>query len=177
MRLKHFDYRSGALYFVTICTRDRACVLGEAREGELALNAQGELVDTCWEETPAHFPQVSLDSWVVMPNHLHGLLLIDETVTSVDEPRQFGRAQRGALGTVIGAFKGSCSRLARQQGLWRAEPLWQANYHEHIVRGVRDLEGIRVYVEGNPAQWSLDRENPCRFGENAADQGFGFRRQ
>ena len=74
--MRGFDYTQAGAYFVTICTQDRECLFGEVVAGEVVLNTYGRVVDTFWHRIPRHFPQVELDAWVVMPNHMHGIIVI-----------------------------------------------------------------------------------------------------
>jgi REP element-mobilizing transposase RayT len=143
LRLDGFDYTGEGLYFVTACTRGRACIFGVAVDDEIVLSDLGQVAVTCVTEIPRHNPGVSLDSFVVMPNHVHVLLGL-------------GYAAAVSLGTVVGTFKAAVARSAHARGLW------QRGYHDHVIRDEEDLARIREYIATNPIRWALDPENPAR---------------
>jgi REP element-mobilizing transposase RayT len=153
LRLSSYDYAQPGGYFVTICTLDRVCLFGQVAEGDLHLNGAGHMVHQVWEELPQRFAHISLDAFVVMPNHLHGIVMIQEH-----------RANQG-LGQIIGAFKSLATNRysagVRQCGWQRfSGRLWQDNYFEHIIRNEASLRRIRDYIADNPLQWDTDPERP-----------------
>jgi len=152
MRLKDYDYSSNGAYFVTICAHRRLCRFGDIDKDEMQLNAVGRIIASCWAEIPEHFPMVSLDAWVIMPNHLHGIIVIMGDGT-------FQERRPPSLGIIIGSFKSAATRrLNDLQG--RSELLWQRNYYEHVIRDEASLHRVRKYIEENPARWKYDYENP-----------------
>jgi putative transposase len=162
IRLPGYDYSWTGVYFVTFCTLNRENLLGQVADGEMLLNAAGEILGKKWAELPEHFPNVSLDAFMVMPNHVHGVIFIASA----------GRgAASGAptLGMVIRAFK-SISAIEINRLLGRAgQPLWQRNYYEHIIRNDESLNRIREYILSNPLSWHLDRENLQAQGKDDFD--------
>lgn len=184
LRLKGYDYSLAGAYFVTICTKDRACVFGEVVEGEMRLNEAGRMVEQCWQSIPEHFALVELDAFVVMPNHIHGIVVLvgaglvpardvpdrdrtPKTGAPTMEAPTMRAPTRGApttLGAVVGAFK---SRVTVEyirsvkNGILPPfkQRLWQRNYYEHIIRNEDALARIREYIVSNPLMWALDREN------------------
>ena len=106
MRLRGFDYSQDGAYFITICTRDRACLLGEVVDGEMHLSVAGRVAQAVWEGTPRHYPYVRLDAWTIMPNHVHGVVLLGETgagATSVSTDGERGANDHSApVATVLG---------------------------------------------------------------------------
>ena len=135
IRLREFDYAGAGAYFVTICTIQRTCLFGEIVEGEMRLSSLGLLVEEIWRETPLLRPNITLDAFVVMPNHLHGIIVIgDETTQEGIGSRLRSPAQ--TLGATLRGFKAAATKRARR-------PLWQCNYYEHIIRDDRSLERIR----------------------------------
>ena len=182
MRLPSYDYAAGGVYFVTIVTQGKRCLFGRIESDEMQLSAAGEMLREEWEGLPERFPSVGLDQFVVMPNHIHGLVVIG---SSGEAPTRGGRhdgvgdgprrgdctpdraATRAAptLSDVVGAFK-SVTTVEYIRGVkslgWPAFEgrLWQRNYYDHVVRNERDLDRIRQYILENPLKWALDSENP-----------------
>jgi REP element-mobilizing transposase RayT len=176
--LKGYDYALAGAYFVTISTQDHVCVFGDVVEGVMCLSDAGLMVSTEWGALPARFPGVDLDAFVVMPNHIHGLIVF-ATRVSVGAPlvgaqdvMPNGTCDNRAttrvaptLGKVVGAFKSRLTveytRGIKTQG-WSAfrRRLWQRKFYEHIIRNEASLNRIRQYILDNPAQWTFDRENP-----------------
>lgn len=163
LRLRDYDYARVGMYFMTICAHDRACLFGSILADKMHMNELGSVIENCWNALPERHPQISLDAFVVMPNHVHGIVVIEAA-----EPGAMNRAP--TLGEVVRAFKARCTRA------WNAAThrpghatLWQRNYHEHVIRNASDLTRIREYIENNPAQWAIDRNNPaCDSAPDAA---------
>jgi putative transposase len=177
LRLKGYDYSQASAYFVTICVQDRICLFGEVAEGAMRLNDAGEMVVSLWKSLPAWFPGVELDAFVVMPNHVHGIVVLadDETATRAaptNDVSDVGAPLVGArsapnLGTIVGAFKSTATvsyvHGVKEKG-WPAfrRRLWQRNYYEHVIRDEAALDRLRRYVDENPLRWAFDDENPDR---------------
>jgi REP element-mobilizing transposase RayT len=164
IRLRGFDYRSHGAYFVTIMVEGRACLLGKSVDDGVSLGRVGQIVERVWSEIPAHFPRVGLDAFVVMPNHVHGILLLEGVGAKHASPLH--HLPRGAvprsLAAIVQSFK---SASTRKVNLHRATPgarLWQRGYYEHVVRSGEDLKRLRAYIDENPLRWALDEENPER---------------
>jgi REP element-mobilizing transposase RayT len=162
IRLRGYDYSQAGAYFVTVCTHDRMCLFGEIMDRQMRLNAAGRVVEQCWNQIPEHFPHVELDEFVVMPNHVHGIIVIAETVGAIHEsPLQSPRERRQMLlPKIIGRFKTNTAKRINEMRDTPGTSVWQRNYYEHIIRNVESLNGIRKYSMNNPLQWALDRENP-----------------
>ena len=168
LRLKGYDYAQAGAYFVTICTQGRVCLFGEVVDGEMRLNAAGAVVDAEWHGLPRRFPGVQTDAFVVMPNHVHGIIhvgarfIAPEFVSSIQTgvaDYDTGAMNRApTVGDIVRAFKAVTTRRIRQHGM--ANFGWQRNYYEHIIRNEASLDGIRAYIVNNPLQWALDREHP-----------------
>jgi putative transposase len=160
MRLPGYDYSQTAIYHITTCTHDRECLFGEVLEGTLVLNEAGAAVQRVWVGLPLRFPQVKLDAFVVMPNHVHGIIILQASA-STTATEQDAASSAPTLGRVMRAFK-SISAIRVNGVLSRSEcPVWQRNYYEHVVRGETDLHRIRQYIVDNPADWRDDEYNPC----------------
>jgi putative transposase len=159
IRISGYDYSQEGAYFVTICVNKRECLLGRVTDGEMKLNNLGEIVAESWQWLEDQYPQVELDKWVVMPNHIHGIIMIGCRGGSRTAPTT---ADRKPLGGLIGAFKTVSSKKINEiQGCFRSR-FWQRNYYERIIRNERSLSAIRRYIEANPRQWENDSDNPDR---------------
>ena len=186
-RLMGWDYISPGWYFVTICTRNRLPFFGEIIEGEMQLSPIGQVVAYEWQRTERIRPYVSLDEWVIMPNHIHGIIILhpiesdDKTSranphnmhkTSIhpevlfhqslhqrDVSTKKPRLKAGSLGAIIGQIKSICTKRIRSRGF--RDFGWQAGYYDHIIRDNEDLGRIREYIYGNPDKWDKDVENPA----------------
>lgn len=172
LRLRGYDYSQAGGYYVTIVTQGRECMFGEIVRGEMILADAGKMVVKWWNELPGKFPSVTVDAFVVMPNHFHGVIIIHGTVGAGLVPAQnfilppsTGTTTRVAptLGDIVGAFK-SITTLEYIRGVkqfnWRRfnGKLWQRNYYEHIIRNEEDYERIFNYIESNPSNWAEDEE-------------------
>ena len=171
-RLQHYDYASAGAYFVTLCTEGRVPLFGHIHDGHMALSPAGRMVAEVWDRLDQFYP-VDLDAFVVMPNHLHSILVLPDGRGRED--RHGGTVPTGtalhdrsmSLSTVIQRFKTYAmheyGRGVKEQG-WTRYPgrLWQPRFHDHVIRTERDLTAIRQYILDNPLQWALDRENPDR---------------
>jgi REP element-mobilizing transposase RayT len=169
---------------VTICTHDRVCLFGEVVDGEMRLNDLGEIVRECWLAIPDHFPNTALDAFVIMPNHVHGIIWIVNAVTddivgathaSPLQPQHPVSPlrlvlppgpKRQSIGAIVGSFKSAASKRINEHRGTPGIPVWQRNYYEHIIRTEDSLARIREYIAGNPLRWHLDRENPQAIGED-----------
>jgi REP element-mobilizing transposase RayT len=165
IRLRDWDYAANGAYFVTLVTHARAALFGDIVAGAMRLTAIGEIAQTCWQAIPDHFNQVELDEFVVMPNHVHGIVMIlgdtsaDVGATDSVAPTMRAGPARGSLGAIIGQFKSVVTKRIRQLPEYSATPIWQRNYHERIIRNDRELNAMRDYIANNPARWAEDVEN------------------
>jgi putative transposase len=166
-RWQAWDYGSNAAYFVTICTAERSPYFGAVVAGQMELTPIGQGAWDCWHDIPAHFPFVVLDEFVVMPNHVHGIIVIDkpgddpvetqyiapvQTQNFASLPNQFG-PQSQNLASIVRGFKIGVTKFARQHDL----PFgWQARYHDHVIRNAGEHDRIRRYIVDNPQKWAAD---------------------
>ncbi|MYE27564.1 MAG: transposase [Chloroflexi bacterium] len=156
MRLPNYDYTQNGVYFVTICTYRFASLFGRIVDGYVQLNGLGRLVEEEWQRTAEVRPSVELDLFVVMPNHLHGLIWISH---SPKEPMSGKNTTLGAnsLGSIIAQYKSVVTKRSRNLADPVHWPIWKRNYYDHIVRNEGSLERIRRYILENPARWREDR--------------------
>ncbi|GIV89164.1 MAG: hypothetical protein KatS3mg055_1682 [Chloroflexus sp.] len=162
IRLKGYDYFQPGAYFITICTKDRACLFGEVVNGEMRLNALGQIVQDVWHDLPNHVSNVVLDAFVVMPNHVHGITIIrDDTVVGAgSEPAPTTPTKKHhGLPEIVRQFKTFSARRINEMRGTPGVSVWQRNYYEHIIRDEQSLNRIRAYIANNPLRWALDREN------------------
>lgn len=167
IRLKGYNYTQTGAYFVTICTRNRECLFGDVLNGQMRLNDAGKMAEQCWRAIPEHFPHVVLDAFVVMPNHVHGILCIHDTRVGANNysplppvmPLGVPHGTSKTVGSVVRGFKIGVTKWMRSHTA--THDVWQRNYHEHIIRDEHSLARIREYIVDNPTQWALDRENPA----------------
>lgn len=169
LRLMGYDYSQGA-YFVSVCAANQKCRFGHVFEGEMRLTDEGEIVTEEWLKTPALRPHGQLDQFIVMPNHFHGILVLDAdaggTARRAPTIQRFATSVTGSLPTIVRAFKAAVTN--RINALWNTPGavIWQRNYYEHVIRDEESLNRIREYIINNPWRWDLDRENPNRKGDN-----------
>jgi putative transposase len=173
IRLKEYDYSLPGEYFVTICTDEHKCLFGTVIEEDVELSPIGRIVKSCWEEIPKHFHNIELDEFVIMPNHIHGIIIIDDNRRDVQsgemDNNPNGRdvqlnvstrisPKRGTLSVVIRTFKAAVTTECRRNGWY--EFRWQPRFYEHIINDERDSQNIRDYIIDNPIKWFYDSENP-----------------
>jgi REP element-mobilizing transposase RayT len=162
IRLRGFDYTSHGAYFVTIVTDGRRQLFGRIIGDEMRLNAAGRIVADEWQRSGELRSNVEIDAFVVMPNHVHGIVFLlrhDEGTLRSAPTSSFGSIVPGSLPIVVRNFKGAVTRRLRAEDAFDGE-VWQRNYHERVIRNERELQAIRQYIIDNPRQWALDKENP-----------------
>lgn len=171
IRLKGYDYSQNGLYFITICCQDRACLFGAIRNNEMVLNEAGNVASECWEVIPNHFPNVVLHEYVIMPNHVHGILeIVDITEGAKNlSPLPYDDGKEGRMeddpsrpkgtsktvGSIVRGFKIGVRKWMRQHT--NVHDVWQRNYYENIIRNEEAYTTISNYISTNPAKWDSDR--------------------
>ncbi|MGR3310202.1 MAG: transposase [Candidatus Brocadiales bacterium] len=168
IRLKEYDYSQPGAYFVTICTQDRKCLFGNIVNDKTVLSQMGKIASEFWNNLHEYYGNIALDQFIVMPNHVHGIIMInDNTVGAIHElPLQRNERRRMLIPKVIGFFK---MNTAKQINIIRNTSgiqVWQRNYYEHIIRNEDKLNRIRKYIINNPLQWQFDKENPERIQDS-----------
>ena len=180
-RLKNYNYAANGYYFVTICTHDKQCFFGDVTNDKMQLSTVGKIAHQYWSEIPQHSQHTYLDEFIIMPNHVHGIIIIDNPnnpdryVVDVDVSRRdvpwnvptdngewdLSRTmsqlspKSGTLSVIVRSYKSSVTRWCRQHGddLFR----WQSRFYEIIIRDEKSLNNIRRYIINNPAKWSEDK--------------------
>jgi putative transposase len=142
------------------------CLFGEVVNGAIKINDAGRLVQSAWGEIPVRFSNLEIDEFIVMPNHIHGILLVGAQFIAPSSVRHDRRnAKQGAinhaptLGEIVRSFKAASTRMVRRTV--RSDFAWQRNYYEHIIRNDESLYRIRHYIQDNPSRWDFDHENPA----------------
>lgn len=177
-RAQWWDYGWNGAYFITICTQDQQHFFGKIQEGRMLLSHLGLIADILWHEIPNHSAFVKLGNFVVMPNHIHGILILDSphvetgyalslrpigANTQTDEQssnrktigqQRFQNIGKNTVSSIIGAYKSAVTKHANRLGLPNA---WQPRFHDNIIRSTADYQRISNYIKNNPAKWSKDR--------------------
>ena len=172
-RLKDWDYSAAGWYFVTICTRNHRPFFGEIFEDKVELSSLGEMAFKMWQDIPRHHSGVGLDEFVVMPNHIHGVIILSseeqgasrakpvETLhatsvqSSMNEKMAGISPRKGSLSVMIRSYKAAVTRWSRRNGIEGFT--WQSRYFDHVIRNKESLRKIRRYIRENPMKWALDR--------------------
>lgn len=150
-----YDYSAAGMYFVTLCAQGRRCLFGDVIGDSMFLSPAAVMLHRVWKSLPACYPSVSLDEFIVMPNHLHGIVVLEPT------------NQGPSLSGVVGRFKAATTTLYARGVTHEGWPLfnqrlWQRGFHDHIIRTESALANIRQYIRDNPRNWANDENNPAR---------------
>ena len=183
-RLEGYDYSQAGCYFVTVCVQGRQCLFGEIIEGEMVLNDAGKLVVHWWHETENKFPHLELDQYVLMPNHIHGIVAFvgadlcvrpqhrnikPSNCHQIEQERKEQNQEGGHTGPplqeIIQWFKTMTTNEYIKEVKSRRFPpfekrIWQRSFYDHIIRDDNDLNRVREYIQNNPLRWALDEYNP-----------------
>ena len=172
IRLKGYDYSQAGAYFITLCTHNREWLFGGIVEEIMRLNPYGEIAATCWRSLGQHFDNCDLSEWVVMPNHLHGIIVLSDPgkgeaspderlrksrMLTADASPLFNGTQPGSVGAIVQNYKSIATRKINAQRHTPGLPVWQRNYYEHIIRNEKSHYDIATYIVNNPAQWEMDK--------------------
>ena len=173
IRLRGYDYTRAGAYFITICTHNRASLFGNIHNGAMYLNDWGRIVADAWIAIPDHFPHATPDAFVVMPNHVHGIVWLrtagDDASVLTDDGRgeaclaptdatsnQKSGFKTHSVASIVASFKSAATKRINELRGTRGMKVWQRNFYEHIIRDDSALHGIRRYIRDNPIQWSAD---------------------
>ncbi len=176
-RLQYWDYGWNGAYFITICTKDNECSFGAIENGDMKFSEIGRIANTYWTEIPNHFPFVQLDEYVIMPNHVHGIIIInkdnsDETketrqnvetrqclvstgLTSIGQKR-YRNPGKNNISSIIGSYKSIVTKHANQTN---KNFNWQPRFYDRIIRNNREFLKIQEYILNNPIKWENNRNN------------------
>jgi REP element-mobilizing transposase RayT len=154
IRLKGYDYAQAGAYFVTICAWQRECLFGEIPDGEMVENGLADIVRFTWFDLVNHLEHIALGEFVIMPNHIHGIIAIDRTQTA-DTVKPHGLSE---MIRQLKTFSAKRINVARNSP---GVPVWQRNYYEHVIRDEADYNRIAEYIETNPHRWAEDTLHPA----------------
>jgi REP element-mobilizing transposase RayT len=164
IRLPGYDYSQAGATFVTIVSHKRLNIFGSIVNGKVDLSQSGQLVEQTWLEIPLHFPRVMLDAYVIMPNHVHGILNINDdravgaTHASPLQPSGAHGPMSQSIGAIVGSFKSAATKRIHELGFVNQKIIWQRNYYEHVIRDGEDYQRVFNYIETNPGNWEHDSE-------------------
>lgn len=162
-RLKEFDYSSQYWYYITINTKNHINFLGEVKNGKVILNPNGRIVDEEWNKIPKIRSGVQLDYYIIMPNHFHGNIIINQSseLKTVETHRDASLRNEicvNSISNIIRGFKGATTKRIHLSGC--LEFKWQSRFYDHIIRNETDLMRIREYINLNPLKWEFEKNNP-----------------
>ena len=149
-RLDHYDYSTPGVYYITICTQNRRCLLSRILEGGLApAEIQylpfGRIAKEQLFSLEERYPNLKVDQFVIMPNHIHAILILGEPA---------GASPRPTISDIVCAYKSLTTRACKK--VQPINKLFQTSFYEHVIRGQKDYDEIAEYIRNNPKQWELD---------------------
>jgi len=150
LRLRGYDYSQAGAYFITACIHNRAMLFGEVIDGDVRPNEMGTIVQQTWDDLPTHYHGIGLDAFIVMPNHVHGIIILADQCE-----------RRHAIPEIVRGFKTFSARRVNERA-GKSGVRWQRGYYEHVIRNEKALDRIRAYIANNPARWADDPENISR---------------
>ena len=175
-RLQHYDYSQAGYYLITICTQDKVNCFGEIEQARIQLNEIGQIATDCWRAIPEHFHNTALDEFVLMPNHIHGIVIIVGNADLRSPPQrctqQHTDRSKMYLSRIIHGFKSSVTRMVRKR--WGNHSFgWQKSFYDHVIRNDEDLHRVRGYIQNNPLNWNwikiIEQTGINRHGVGNAD--------
>jgi REP element-mobilizing transposase RayT len=161
IRLKGYDYSFPGEYFVTICTNNHECIFGNIIREEMKLSQEGMITQRCWEEIPNHFLNVQLDEYIIMPNHIHGIIILLESIVGTRhavslQQEQFSKPVEGSVPTIVRSFKSAVTKRIHEIMNTRSSPVWQKRFYDRIIRNEKELDTIRDYISNNVLRWASE---------------------
>jgi REP element-mobilizing transposase RayT len=161
IRLPAYDYAQPGAYFLTVVTHQRQCLFGEIVDGRVLLGGHGEAVEQEWLRSTQIRREIQLDPFVVMPNHIHGIVIIGEPIDVGAHGRAPLHRAPQSLGSFVAGFKSAVIKRINELRGTPGATVWQRNYYERIIRDEEELNRVRQYIADNPARWQQDPENPA----------------
>ena len=183
IRLREYDYSQPGAYFITVCTQHKECNLGELINGEIQFTVRGMIASVFWLEISHHFSNVELDQFILMPNHIHGIIFIkDKNIAEINtmggetQPTMGGETPplregkkgknkgKNTLGQIVAYYKYRTTKIINQIDETPGQRIWQRNFYDRIIRTEKALHIMRQYIATNPQRWNKDLYNPRRGG-------------
>jgi putative transposase len=164
IRLQGYDYSQDGLYFITICLQNRLHLFGDVVDGNMVFTDAGSIAIQCWMDIPKHFPNTILHQYIIMPNHVHGIIQILNNASDniTNKINQFQKIIPRSIGSIVRGFKIGVTKWFRNKfpnEFPRERKIWQRNYYEHIIRNEKSFERISNYISNNPMNWKNDKYN------------------
>ena len=158
IRLKGYDYSKAGWYFITLCSKNRERLFGNVDNGEMVINEYGKIIRYSWFDLRNHNNHIRLDAFMIMPNHVHGIIQIIDVndVRAGSEPALTKKHKQHSLSEIIRQFKTFSARRINKKRNMTGIPVWQRNYYEHIIRDDEELNRIRLYIKYNTLNWKDD---------------------
>jgi putative transposase len=157
LRLSGYDYRQQGVYFVTLCTQEKLCLFGQIIDSTMRLNQYGKITELVWREIPLHYPDINNNIFIVMPNHIHGIITNQEFKRAGSKPAP---TTGYSLSEIVRAFKTYSSRRINQLRHTPGVHIWQRGYYEHVIQSEKEYHQIGEYILFNQAKWESDSVNP-----------------
>jgi putative transposase len=155
-RLSGYDYSQPGAYFITLVTYQREFLFGNVVEGQMQLNRYGNLIEAAWMDLPSHYPHINLGMFVVMPNHVHGIVIINEVDLLTRRGSKAGISLHG-LPEIVRALKSYSARRINELRRMHGNPVWQRSYYDRIIRNEGELHDMMQYILSNPMNWQADQ--------------------
>ena len=171
IRLKDFDYSQPGAYFITICTYNRECLLGDVVNSDVLHSVVGQVAVAEWVRSAQIRREIVLDEFIVMPNHIHGVVMLSPPDAGATNPVPSAVGATGrsplpkgpspkSIGAFVAGYKSSVTKRINEIRNTPGAPVWQRNYYEHVIRNEDELNRKREYIRNNPSKWESDSENP-----------------
>ncbi len=165
IRLRYFDYALSGAYYITICSHEKKCIFSDIEDDVVILSPIGKIIEEEWRKTHDVRPSVIIDDFVIMPNHIHAIIIFADgkgtnEIPDTDSPfRSLGGSEGESVSAIISQVKSIVTKRARRELGFNSE-IWQRSFYEHIIRDDNDMRRIRDYIKLNPLEWHLDQEHP-----------------
>lgn len=160
LRHANHSYTQPGAYFITICAHKGISVFGRVVNDSMELNVLGRIAHQAWLDLPGRHAHISVDPFVIMPNHVHALIWVQADVSEGSTAREYSKPVAGSISTLINAYKGAVTKMANNANLMSGSSLWQRSFYDRIVRSERELANVQEYIRTNPARWQKDQLHP-----------------
>lgn len=159
-RLKEYDYSLQGYYFITVCVENFRQVLGKVEDEKMILNTAGKIVEDTWKDIPKHYERCELDEFVVMPNHFHSIIILENVSRDRSQTDPKKVYHKHSLSEIVRAFESFSSREINKQSSLTQKFKWQKSFFDRVIRNERELFLIRKYIQQNPLKWNIEKNNP-----------------